>query len=187
MAIADLVVSILTLLAIVWYVCETLKIRRASQEQAEALQKPCVVLVAAPRDPDDAILDGDGAVGEMVVDAHDGNVALVNIGSGPALNVYFEFRPIDPPNQANVAQRRGQFPAVASRETLVMQVPRGVLRNLEYEFVAICESLSGLCYESRIVIKNLVPTRSSFRRVTGKESTAATKPLAVPCGTRCFF
>ena len=128
------------LAVLVWYALETLRIRRASQEQAEAVQKPCLTLATAARGYEDAVLDMGGVVGGMIVGSHEGNVALWNVGSGPALNARYRFEPIDP---ATVARPNGYLQIVLAKETFVMAVAREVLQNLQYEFVITYESLSG--------------------------------------------
>jgi hypothetical protein len=74
---------------LVWYALETLRIRKASQEQAEAVQRPCLTLATAARGYEDAVLEMGGAVGGMIVAAREGNVALWNVGSGPAINARY--------------------------------------------------------------------------------------------------
>lgn len=163
-ALASFLVQCAVLVALVWYAVETWRIRRASQEQAEAVHKPCLTLVTAARDYDEAVLEMDGAVGGMIVAPREGNVALQNMGNGPAVNVRYEFIPLNPPQGANVARPSGYLQNIPAGGTFVMQVARGVLRNLEYEFLTTYESLSGHRYESRIILNNLVLTTFDFRR-----------------------
>jgi len=160
----NLVVQCLLLLALVWYAWETWKIRKASQEQVEALQKPCLTLVTAPRDYDDAVLDMDDAVGGMIVAASQGSVSLQNMGSGPAVNVEYRFNPVDPPAGANVARAHGYLQNIPAAGDFVIALAREVLRNLEYECVITYDSLSGRRYRSSITIKNLVLTAFHFER-----------------------
>jgi hypothetical protein len=89
-------IQILILLVLFWYTKETRKIRKSSVAQIEALQKPCLTLVTDIRDYDDAILETDGAVGGMIVAKRNGNVAVQNIGAGPAITVYIDFAPVKP-------------------------------------------------------------------------------------------
>ena len=39
----EVFIQCLILLGLIWYACETLKLRKASQEQNEIMQKPCLV------------------------------------------------------------------------------------------------------------------------------------------------
>lgn len=118
---------------LIWYALETLKIRRASQEQAEALHRPCLTLVTTARGFEDAVLEVNGAIGGMIVAAREGNVAVWNIGSGPAINAQYKFEPVAPPDGANVARPNGYLQIVLAGECFVMPVARGVLQNLQYE------------------------------------------------------
>ena len=161
---ANFLVQCALFVALVWYAVETHRIRKASQEQAEAQQKPCLTLVTGARDYDEAVLETGGAVGGMIVAAREGNVALQNMGNGPAVNVRYECNPANPPKGANVARPGGYLQNIPAHGTFVMAVAREVLRNLEYEFVATYESLSGHHYESRIIINNLVLTGFYFKR-----------------------
>lgn len=122
------------------------------------LHKPCVTLVTAPRGYEDAVLEMDGAVGVMIVAARQGNVAAQNIGTGPAVNVRYEFMPIDPAPGANVARPHGYIPTILPGEMCVLPVSRGILQNLEYEFVANYESLGGRRNQTKIMLNNLVIT-----------------------------
>ena len=171
MPLANFVVQCLILLALIWYAIETLKIRRASQqqakasqEQAEAQQRPCLTLATAAREYEEAVLNMHGAVGGMVVSAVEGNVVLQNMGNGPAVNVRYHFNPVNPPQDANVARPNGYLQNIPAADIFVMAVAHGVLRNLEYEVVTSYESLSGHKYESRIAVNNLVLTAFHYTR-----------------------
>jgi len=161
---ANFLVQCAVLGALIWYTRETLKIRRASQEQAESLQKPWLTLLTEAREYDDAVLEMDGTVGGMIVAAREGNVAVQNMGNGPAVNIRYEFEPLDPPQGVNVARPSGYLQNIPSNGSFVMQLAREVLRNFDYMFICHYESLSGNKYESRITLSNLVLTASHFRR-----------------------
>ena len=159
--VANFLVQLAILVALVWYAVETWRIRKASEEQAEAQQKPCLTVVTAPRDYDEAILEMNGAVGGMVVAPRNGNIALENMGNGPAINVSYNFNPVDP---STVSCPHGYLQNIRAGGTFIMAVARGVLSNREYELIVTYESLSGRRYESRITINNLVLTAFHFRR-----------------------
>jgi hypothetical protein len=61
---ANFVVQLLILAALVWYAVETWGVRNLSFEQVEALQKPCLTLLSVPREYEHAVLEMDGVVGE---------------------------------------------------------------------------------------------------------------------------
>jgi len=138
-------------------------VRAYSKTRAET-HKPCIALVAAARGHEDAVLEMGGAVGAMIVAAREGNVAVQNVGNGQAINIRYEFRPVNPPPGANVARPQNYIQMLPPGETFVLPVARGVLNNLEYEFIASYQSLGGARYKSRIMLNNLVLTHTSFTR-----------------------
>lgn len=103
--VATLCVQVLGLIGLFWYVTETMKIRRASQQQVqtsldlikaatdqvEGMSKPCVMFLGELRDGVDAILDRHGATGNIITAADGGNYIVLNIGNGVALNVRYHF------------------------------------------------------------------------------------------------
>jgi hypothetical protein len=161
----NFILQLVALGVLAWYAYLTRLISIASQEQAEGGQRPCLTVVTAARGYEDAVLEAGGAVGGMVVAARDGNVALWNVGNGPALNTRYRFTPINPPPNANAARPSGYIQIVAAQETFVLPVSRTILPNLQYEVVLTYESLGGKRYETRIPINNLVLTGFSFGRL----------------------
>ncbi len=111
----------------------------------------------------------DGLVGGMTVAARESNMTVENVGSGPAINVRYQFTPINPPERANVARPSGYLPSLPVRRRFAMPVARELLRNLHYEFVCTYQSLSGHQYETRIALENFVLTEVRFQR-TGPPS-----------------
>lgn len=57
----------------------------------EGLSKPCLTFVGDLRDGADAILEMHGAAGNIIAAAHAGSYVVVNIGSGVALNIRYQF------------------------------------------------------------------------------------------------
>lgn len=164
-ALANLLIQLLILAFLIWYACETYQLRKASQEQTEALQKPCITVVTTARDYDDAILGVDDAIGGMVLAPFEGSVQLRNIGAGPAFNIRYTFSNLDQPRQSGdvVVEPSGYLPYIKAGDAFAMQVTRGILQLHEYELVALYDSLSGRRYETKIVIKRLVLTTVQFR------------------------
>jgi hypothetical protein len=68
------------------YVRLTHQIARASIEQGEAQQKPCLILRTTRRDDQWVILDP-----PLAAEVEGGNLRILNIGSGPALQVQYDF------------------------------------------------------------------------------------------------
>ena len=93
-----LVVQALTLIGLVWYAIETRRIRRAAQrqvesslalikaanDQVEGMSKPCLTFWGELRDASNAILQMDGATGNIIAQADQGGYVALNIGSGVA-------------------------------------------------------------------------------------------------------
>lgn len=97
-----IIISAVTLVFIIIYTRITKKIERAAQEQAEGLQKPVVVMAFEYRS------DESGPVWDRIEDSkqipqsamlklsrNGGNFLIDNIGTGPALNLSFDFVPAD--------------------------------------------------------------------------------------------
>ena len=63
---AMLGVQILALIALIWYAVETMKIRKAAQQQTEGTSKPCLTLWGDLREGADVILEMDGVAGNIL-------------------------------------------------------------------------------------------------------------------------
>jgi hypothetical protein len=167
MALANLVVQILLLAVVSWYTVETFRLRKASQEQVEGVQKPCIGLLTEARNYEEAVLEMGGAVGGMVVAARDGNIVAHNTGSGAALNIRYQVEYLNPPEGTTVLYGpEGYMPIIPAGGTFVMQIGRVLLRTLEVELLFAYQSLTGQWYESRITIRELVLTDVGFRRMS---------------------
>lgn len=151
---ANFVVQSVIVFLLAWYAYETWRIRQATADQAEAQHRPFLVLRSVPRDPTEAILEMEGIVGTTVLRPQEGQLVLRNVGKGPALNIRYEMRPLD----AGPGQPSGYIDAIAPQDQLVTPIPRGILQNRPYEFVASYNSLSGRSYQTTIRIENLVLT-----------------------------
>lgn len=90
-----MVVNTLTLIVLLVYTWETRRIRKAAWQQVESAAKPCLTLWSKLRDPSEAILETDGAVGNTKARGDDATFAVHNIGTGVALNVSYFFRSLE--------------------------------------------------------------------------------------------
>jgi len=161
---ATLTLGILTLLAVVWYAWEARRTADAAVEQAEGVQKPCLVVVQPPDTTEDAILEGMNAsvLGEVTV-------RFQNIGNGPAVNIRFRFR-----SKSRTAGPLGMAEApeaapVAPKGEGDTNHPASALDPLE-EVVLDYDSLSGTRYRSRAVIEARRWVREfRFSKLTGDE------------------
>jgi hypothetical protein len=165
--IATLCVQILALFGLVWYVIETSRIREASQRQivisqnqVEGMSKPCLTLWGGLRDAADAILQMDGAVGNIVAATDGGSYVVLNIGNGVALNVRYRFTR---PNQGERELRYIPHLAPTARATLV-ETWGGY--NAEHEATFDYESISGRKYRTTIHLNHHVITSFDFEEVT---------------------
>ena len=155
----EVFIQCLIFLGLIWYAWETLKLRQASQEQNEILQKPCLVLLVRRREdieigtdiiagipyPEERILDGEWS--------GTGHVALHNIGNGPAFNIRHETHKQEAPCGSS---GRGYLPYILQgRKEPILQVPSNLIpddEDKEVEFKVSYESRSGDRYLSTMYI-----------------------------------
>lgn len=149
-----LVIQALLFGGLVWYCIETRQIRIVATGQLEALQTPCLTFVATLREGTAAVLDRGGARGTLVLDFNERSVMLLNIGTGPAVNIEYRFTPRD-----NAQSRPdGYVSFIGPSVRAAIPVPRGILQGQEYECSLQYDSLSHTRYETKIVINDLVLT-----------------------------
>jgi len=154
-AVAGIIVQVLLFAGLVWYSIETWKIRITSQAQLEALHAPCMTFKATPRDEGEAILEMNEARGAMVFDFIAGSAVLMNIGTGPAVNISYVFTPLD---EGNIMQTDGYVPFLPAHASASIPVSRTSLVNSNYSCVILYESLSQTHYSTTVTIRNLVLT-----------------------------
>lgn len=95
-------IALIGIVGLALYCVETWKIRRAAQSQLEALRTPCITFSSTPRDANDAVLERDGARGDMILAFHEGDAVLTNIGNGPAVNIEYLLTSVgDPPRKVD--------------------------------------------------------------------------------------
>ena len=148
------VASVLTLTGLVWYVLETRRIRITSQEQLEALRRPCLVVSGRTRDLTDAVLRPDSSL--LVVAPHEGLLALMNIGSGPAFNARYQLTPLD---DGVLQPGPHHLVHVLNNQAMPITVPVQTVSNGRWSITLTYESLSKRPYESRILIEDGVLMR----------------------------
>lgn len=173
-----LCVQILGLAGLSWYAIETMKIRRAAQKQvetslalikaanaqAEGAAKPCLTLWGELRDGADAILNMDGAVGNIVARPDQGSYVVLNIGNGVALNVRYRFtRPNDDPNHPRDMRYIPNL-APTGKATLVETLGG---YNAEHDVTFRYESIGGRRYQTTIHLNHRVITTFDFSEVEG--------------------
>ena len=171
-------VQILALIGLIWYVIETMKIRKTAQRQlqtsldlikaataqVEGMSKPCLTFWGDLRDGADAILEMHDAVGNVVARADQGNYVIQNIGNGVALNVRYRFtRPNDNPGDA-----RGMryVPNILPTAKVTLVEPLGGF-NAEHEVTFDYESIGGRMYRTTIQLNHHVITSFVFEEIKG--------------------
>jgi hypothetical protein len=145
-SVLTLLVLTATLIVAIWYTRETQQIARASVEQSEALQKPCVVIESSARTSDDAVMDAP-RVSEV---AQTPTVRLKNIGSGLAIGLSYELRQVEVPEGSPAVRPTGFVPYLEAREPWATVTGRGMLTTRIFEFSAEYESLSRSKYQTKI-------------------------------------
>jgi hypothetical protein len=148
--------SLLTLLAVVWYALEAHRLAETAIEQSEGPQKPCAVIVQAPNVSDDAVLE------EMAASALGTPVLQIqNIGNGPAINI-----------SVRIGQSDSTLAPLAPGAIGATNHPVSVLLADGSDPIVIeYSSLSGTRYRSRAIIEKRRWVREfTFSKLTGRES-----------------
>ncbi len=163
--VASLVVLSLTFLAIVWYSWETNRLKKAARDQVEALYAPCVTIQFWPRNLEDAIMEMGGMAGDVVVKPAAGQIALINVGNGPALNVSYTFEQTGLGQGATPIRGNGKIHIIPKGESFPTHVPIGIFTINVFKFTATYESMSGQKYEATGTVNRLVLGNDfTFRR-----------------------
>ncbi len=171
-----LLVQILALVALLLYVWDTRKIRKAADEQikvsqalvqvamdqVEGLSKPCLTIWSKLRDAADTMLEMDGAVGSMVVREDGGRFVAQNIGNGVALNVRYNIKRTDQPSGPHGPKSR-YLPNVLAGQAVAMSEPVSTYSGDYCEVVFRFNSIGGREYQTTVTMSNLVITDFSFK------------------------
>jgi len=142
---ASFVISVITLIVLIYYAWLTSRIARASNIQSEGLSRPVMTVRTRAYDLDWRIVQAMGVVAAEV----DNDLALINIGNGPALSLRW-----------TVSSRFGdRLPASSSgsvpylRPGEVLQAVARDLHSLPHARTeVVCDYLgvSGVWYRARI-------------------------------------
>ena len=150
------IVLFLTLVAAVWYAWE-------ARKQAEAQLKPCITFKTMARDAVEAVLGMGGISGETVLAFDEGRVNIMNIGNGPAINIWYKMEPVNPPPDSNLGCYKSYLHAIQPKDKASLPIARGVLQQHEFQFEIAYESLSGRQYRTKMTVHDLVLTEFSFK------------------------
>jgi hypothetical protein len=169
-----LCVQVLALGGLLWYVIETMKMRKAAQkqlkasldlikaatDQVEGMSKPCLTLSGELRDGGDAILAMDGAVGNIIAAQDHGSYVVQNIGNGIALNVQYRF------TRANEQNRDLRYipNLLASQRAALVETIGGF--NQEHDVTFEYASIGGRKYRTTLHLNHRVITSFHVEQVT---------------------
>jgi hypothetical protein len=171
MALPDLVIQIPTLLFVGAYTLITWRIFLAAKEQAEASQKPVVVLQFETRTGDveqvfEQIELGIAPQAMSLYSPHHRPV-IKNIGNGPALNVTYHLH-LDTaePNLRDPNTHARRLPYLGPSDSMNGPVGLSQLGLNKYKFVATYQSLSGETYRTIMTIAGgILQENWSFQRM----------------------
>ncbi|SPF34808.1 hypothetical protein SBA1_1340021 [Candidatus Sulfotelmatobacter kueseliae] len=159
---AALAVSAVTLFYLIKYVRATQVIAKSAIDQVEGMSKPCLILWGELRDGNDAILNMDGAVGNIIAAADHGSYVVKNIGSGVALNVQYRFtRPDDDP--VHPREMRYIPTLEATGRAALVETIGGY--NAEHEVTFEYESIGRRKYRTTIQLNHRVITSFGFKEI----------------------
>jgi hypothetical protein len=161
-------IQILLLAGLGWYTLETRRIRRISQkqvalsqDQVEATLRPCVSLSTTAREFDDAILAMNETDSTVVIRCPEGVVQIENIGVGPAINIRYEFQPLQP-HESTHAHPTGYVAGIPKGGEFRIPVTRTLLAGHDYECSFEYESVSHRKYRTKVILNDLVITNMRF-------------------------
>jgi hypothetical protein len=154
--ILNLLLAVATLVLIGIYTSITARISRAAQDQVEASQKPVIVLrIAARGDRRDEMVEQlatkQPPQSVRVAITGEGFFEVLNIGTGPALNLSFDFVriPADPDAPNRYARRLSYLQPGAS---IAAPIRPEKISYGDHNFIANYESLSGKKYVTEMVL-----------------------------------
>jgi len=127
---------------------------------SEALQKPCVTVKSEPRAGNQAVLDAPYAT---QASQQAGDVVIVNVGTGAALNLWIDFRQTNVPQGGVAMHLPGFVHYLQSGQQWQVSLARNSLANREFDFCATYNSLSGKKYETKIRLEDGVIKSFNFK------------------------
>jgi hypothetical protein len=129
-------------------------------EVSEALQKPCITVASEPRDPMRAVM----AAPFVAQVKQAPNVEILNVGTGPALDVNYRLLQIGPPEGSNALNVPGFVNHLQSGQAWATHLARNSLTGRIFQFIATYQGLSGKKYETSIRVEDEIIKSFKFRR-----------------------
>lgn len=158
------VVQALALIGLVIYAVETHRIRKASQDTVEGMSKPCITFWAELRNAAEAILDMDGATGNLIARLDTGNYVIENRGSGLAVNLRYYITRNNPALDAPEKRKWRYIPTVPATAKVTLVETVGAFGN-QHEATFEYQSIGGRKYRSTIALNNRVIASFKFEEV----------------------
>lgn len=140
-------------LAAVFIAALTVAVWKATKryvEVSEALQKPSITVKSEPRDLD-AVVEAPYLT-QAAQEA--GHVVILNVGTGPALDLRYGFRQVNVPPGGAAIHLPGFVNYLQPGQQSQVPLARTSLANREFDFNAQYKSLSGRKYEAKVRLEN---------------------------------
>jgi hypothetical protein len=152
---ATWMVLLLTLLAVRKYARDTEEIKAAAIEQAEAVQKPCLIVDSLPDTSDDNYIE------ELLRERLPDRIIFKNIGGGAALNPIASVNNVE----AGTTIHRESLQSIASGgdRQMVWNSPAALPERAEIR--ATYESMSGKRYETVVPVDDEKIGEVVFRKI----------------------
>ncbi len=145
-------IQCLILLGLIWYACETWKLRRASQEQIEVMEKPCVVpsFLVRPEWVGGEVSHETTYQGVMIFGP---TVQILNIGKATAFDIEFEIQK----HEETKVSRKGYLPFLPHGKDAFIRIKRDELvtskEQMDITLKLSYVSQSGKSYTSSTTVR----------------------------------
>jgi len=172
-----LLISAGTLAVVIIYTRITARLERAAQEQAEASQKPVLVLQFITREEglEQALEQKQRQIAPQAMklaESSGGEFVIRNIGSGPALNVTYVIHPASlEPDVRDSYSRHRFLPYLGSGDSMPGPITIAAMGLDVHKFAASYDSLSGKHYRTEMQISGgLLCEKWIFQRTATRKS-----------------
>ena len=180
----DIAIQTVIAAGLLWYAYDTRQLRKASQEQNEVTQRPCLVPLVRERTSIEAMVwdvhvDGIEYPDLRAIDFSKGHAVLQNIGTGAAFNILYEIQKQEAPKRF-----------VKGRIPYLQKGKEAVTRLVENEFEESnqhaggrlklsYESISGQHYETDILTRHEGSQESETKIIVTNCQFNATKSRSI--------
>jgi hypothetical protein len=123
-------------------------------------------LSTAPREFDAAVLARGDTDSTVIVRCPGGLVQIENIGVGPAINIRYGFRAMQP-HESTHSYPTGYVAGISKDGVFLIPVARSLIVGHDYESFFEYESVSHRKYRTKVTVKDLVITDMHFEVLPG--------------------